>query len=65
MATDFDDEAYAQRWQVETVMFMLKSRQGEALTARTYQGRRREMGLMAVAHNIMVIALIWLFYRAG
>ncbi|MEM6260776.1 MAG: transposase [Planctomycetota bacterium] len=64
MATAFDDESYAQRWQVETVMFMLKSRQGEALTARTYQGRRREMGLMAVAHNIMVIAVVGPFYRA-
>ena len=54
MATDFDDESYGQRWQVETVMFMLKSRQGESLTARSYQGRRREMGLMSLTHNLMV-----------
>ena len=31
MATNFDDESYGQRWQVETVMHMLKSRLGDAL----------------------------------
>jgi hypothetical protein len=55
MATAFDDEAYAQRWQVETVMFMLKSRQGESLTARTHHARRREMGLMCLTHNLMIV----------
>lgn len=55
MATAFDEEAYGQRWQAETVMFMLKRHQGEALTARTHQARRREMGLMCVTHNIMIL----------
>lgn len=57
MATSFDEEAYGQRWQAETVMFMLKQHQGEALAARKYQTRRREMGLMCVTHNIMVLYL--------
>lgn len=29
MATNFDDETYGQRWQVETVMLMIKRHQGE------------------------------------
>ena len=65
MATEFDEETYCQRWQVETVMFMLKQHQGAALTAHTYQTRRREMGLMAVTHNIMIIRSIKLFYKAS
>ena len=54
MQTEFDDESYGQRWQAETVMFMLKQHQGDALTARTYQTRRREMGLMCLTHNITI-----------
>ncbi len=64
MATEFDEEAYGQRWQVETVMFMLKQHQGAALTAHTYHTRRREMGLMAITHNIMIVLPEELFYRA-
>lgn len=65
MATAFDEETYGQRWQVETVMFMLKHHQGAALTAHRYHTRRREMGLMAVTHNIMILRPIKLFYKAG
>jgi len=65
MATEFDEETYGRRWQVETVMFMLKRHQGDALTARVYQTRRREIGLMAITHNILIILLAELFYRAG
>jgi hypothetical protein len=54
MQTDFDDEAYGQRWQSETVMFMLKRHQGESLKARKRWTRHRELGLMAVTHNIMI-----------
>ena len=58
MATNFDDESYGQRWQVETVMHMLKSRLSDALTARTYHARNREMGLMSLAHNLMIVRRI-------
>ncbi len=64
MATQFDEESYGQRWQVETVMFMLKSRQGESLTARSDQARRQEMGLMAITHNVMIVLGAEGFYRA-
>ena len=64
MATDFDEETYGQRWSIETVMFMLKSRLGAALTARADTTRHQEMGLLAVAHNLLIVRIIKLFYRA-
>ena len=60
----YDEESYGQRWQVETVMFMLKSRQGESLTARSDQARRQEMGVMAITHNVMIVLGAEGFYRA-
>lgn len=54
MQTNFDDETYGQRWQVETVMFMLKRHQGEALPARKPGTRHRELGLTVLTHNIMI-----------
>src|SRR5690606_5758654 len=64
MATEFDDEIYGQRWQSETVMYMIKQHQGESLTAHRYQSRRREMGLMAVTHNVMIVSPDKRFYNA-
>ncbi len=58
MAADFDEESYGQRWQSETVMFMLKQHQGEALGARTYRTRRREMALRCITHNVMIV-YVW------
>jgi len=54
MVLNFDEDRYGQRWQVETVMFMLKARQGESLTARSKAARNDEMNLMALTHNIMI-----------
>ena len=64
MAVNFDDETYGQRWQVETVMFMIKRHQGAGIGARTDGTRRREMALMAITHNIMIVLPEELFYRA-
>jgi len=64
MATEFDEETYGQRWQVETVMFMLKRHQGAALRALTEATRRSEMALMAVTHNILIVRPEELFYKA-
>ena len=58
MATDFNEELFGQRWQCETVMFMLKQHQGDAVKARKYQTGRREMGLMCVTHNIMIVYVL-------
>jgi len=54
MQTNFDDETYGQRWQIETVMFMFKRHQGEALPARKPDTRHRELGLTVLTHNIMI-----------
>ena len=55
MQTRFDRTQYGQRWQAETVMSMLKRRQGEATSGRTHHSRRRDLLLMAVTHNIMIL----------
>lgn len=55
MATDFNRATYGQRWQVETVMSMLKRNFGSATRARTYWSRCREMMLRLFAHNVMIV----------
>jgi hypothetical protein len=71
MQTRFDTTRYGQRWQVETVVSMIKRRLGSATTGRSYWSRRRDLMLMVLAHNIMIllpielIRQIQVFYRAG
>lgn len=64
MALDFDAERYGQRWQVETVFSMIKRNLGSAVTSRTYWAQCRELNLMAITHNIMILRQTELFYRA-
>lgn len=71
MQTRFDDSRYGQRWQVETVVSMIKRRLGSATTGRTYWSRRRDLLLMVLTHNILILLpfellqQIEVFYRAG
>ncbi len=52
--------------QKSNVPFLLsKEHQDTALTAHTHHTRRREMGFMAVPHNILILRPIKLFYRAS
>ena len=45
-------------------LFLLSNHhQGAALSAYTDHVRRREMGRMAVTHNLLILRLIKLFYR--
>lgn len=53
--TRFDRQAYGQRWQVETVLSMIKRRQSDSTSGRTYYCQRRDMMLMVITHNIMII----------
>ena len=46
---------YGQRWQVETVMSMIKRRLGEALSARSYHRQCRAMLLKVIAHNVLIL----------
>jgi transposase len=47
---------YGQRWQAETAFSMIKRRQSDAVAARTYWSQCRELMLMALTHNIMILA---------
>jgi hypothetical protein len=64
MKTHFNRRAYRRRGQVETVFSMLKRNFGSALRARTRPGRRRDLRLRVLTHNIALV-LLWVFYRAG
>lgn len=55
MQTRFNKPRYGQRWQVETVVSMIKRRLGSSLSGRTYWSRRRDLMLMVLAHNIMIL----------
>jgi len=46
---------YGQRWQVETVMSMIKRRLGSAVNARSYWSQCRALMLKAIAHNILIL----------
>jgi len=49
---------YGQRWQVETVNSMLKRLLGSALKARKYWSQCRELYLLVITLNIMILMLI-------
>jgi len=62
MQTRFDTQGYHQRAQVETVMSMIKRRQGAHARGRTYQAQCRDLRLMALTHNVMILLRIEVFY---
>jgi len=51
-----DKRWYGQRWQAETVNSMVKRNLGSACRARTPMGRKKDMLLRAVTHNVMIVA---------
>jgi hypothetical protein len=63
MKTHFNHKAYRRRAQVETVFSMLKRTFGSALRATSRHGRRRDLRLRVLTHNI-ALALSRVFYRA-
>jgi hypothetical protein len=62
MQTRFDLPAYHRRAQVETVMSMIKRRQGAHARGRTYHSQCRDLRLMALTHNVMILLWIEVFY---
>jgi hypothetical protein len=64
MQVRFPHHDYAQRSQVETVISMLKRRQGSYVRGKTYHSRCRDLHLMALTHNIMILWRPMVFYRA-
>ncbi len=55
MQVRFDKDRYGQRWQVETAVSMIKRLQGSWTTGRSYHARRRDLMLMVLTHNIMIL----------
>ena len=65
MQSRFDSRLYCERAQVETVMSMIKRRQGSYVRGRSYWSQCRDLHLLALTHNIMILLWIAVFYRAG
>ena len=65
MQVRFNAKAYRQRAQVETVMSMIKRRQGAHVRGTTYHSQCRDLRLMALTHNVMILLRKQVFYRAS
>jgi hypothetical protein len=50
-----DKKCYGQRWQVETTNSMLKRNMTSTCRARSPTGRKKDMLLRAVTHNLMIL----------
>ena len=55
MKSRFDRGAYRRRSQVETVISMIKRRQGAHVRGRSHHGRCRDLRLLALTHNVMIL----------
>lgn len=64
MKTRFDRRAYRRRSQVETVISMIKRRQGAHVRGRSYHSQCRDLRLLALTHNVMILVFVKVFYRA-
>ncbi len=64
MKTRFDRPAYRRRSQVETVISMIKRRQGPHVHGRSYHSQCRDLRLLALTHNVMILVSREVFYRA-
>ena len=62
MQTRFDKSKYHRRAQVETVISMIKRRQGNHARGRTYHSQCRDLRLMALTHNVMILIRVEVFY---
>jgi hypothetical protein len=57
MKVDFDTQNYHQRWQIETVFSMVKRNLGHSVFGRNYCSQCRDIMLLVLTHNIMIILL--------
>lgn len=58
MQVRFDAQAYRCRSQVETVISMIKRRQGSHVRGHTHHSQCRDLRLLAITHNIMILHII-------
>ena len=62
MQTRFDQGKYHRRVQVEAVISMIKRRQDAHARGRAYQAQCRDLRLMALTHNVMILIRVEVFY---
>ncbi len=55
---------YGQRWQVETAFSMVKRRLATAVQGRTYWSQCRELWLLAITHNVMILYVVTGFLQS-
>jgi Transposase DDE domain len=65
MKLRFDRRAYRRRCQVETVISMIKRRQSAHVHGRTYHTQCRDLRLLVLTHNVMILVTVQVFYRAA
>ena len=65
MQIRFDTAAYRDRPQVETVMSMIKRRQGAHVRGIGYGSQCRDLRLKVLTHNVMILLRVKVFYRAA
>ena len=65
MKVRFDRPAYRRRSQVETVISMIKRRQGAHVGGRSYHSQCRDLRLLVLTHNVMILVVVQVFYRAA
>ena len=64
MKVRFDRPAYRRRSQVETVISMIKRRQGAHVHGRSYHSQCRDLRLLVLTHNVMILVVVEVFYTA-
>lgn len=58
-----DYGSYGQRWQAETALSMLKQRLGSTVNGRSYWSQCRELWLLAISYNIMLLYAVAAFLQ--
>ena len=49
---------YGQRWQVETAFSMIKRRSATAVQGRSYWSQCRDLWLLTLTHNLMILYVL-------
>jgi hypothetical protein len=58
----FPSKTYGQRWQIETVISMLKRLMGSSLRARRYHSQCREIRLRVITLNVMILLCVSIMF---
>ena len=64
MSHHFKQRPYGQRWQAESTFSMAKRNYGAEVNGRSYWSQCREAYLLVLTHNLGILVIIEVFYRA-